>query len=60
VAPLWLGGLRGKKKSTPSIGWEVPVKSRRSTSGNCMEHGMSFRAGEQAMIRFLLLNGRLL
>jgi hypothetical protein len=26
VAPLWLGGLRGKK-STPSIGWEVPVKS---------------------------------
>jgi hypothetical protein len=26
VAPLRLGGLRGKK-STPSIGWEVPVKS---------------------------------
>jgi hypothetical protein len=26
VAPLWLGGIRGKK-STPSIGWEVPVKS---------------------------------
>jgi hypothetical protein len=26
VAHLWLGGLRGKK-STPSIGWEVPVKS---------------------------------
>jgi hypothetical protein len=26
LAPLWLGGLRGKK-STPSIGWEVPVKS---------------------------------
>jgi hypothetical protein len=25
VAPLRLGGLRGKK-STPSIGWEVPVK----------------------------------
>jgi hypothetical protein len=24
VAPLRLGGLRGKK-STPSIGWEVPV-----------------------------------
>jgi hypothetical protein len=24
MAPLWLGGLRGKK-STPSIGWEVPV-----------------------------------
>jgi hypothetical protein len=28
VAPLWLGGLRGKK-STPSVGWEVPVKSLR-------------------------------
>jgi hypothetical protein len=26
VAPLQLGGLRGKK-STPSIGWEVPMKS---------------------------------
>jgi hypothetical protein len=26
VAPLRLGGIRGKK-STPSIGWEVPVKS---------------------------------
>jgi hypothetical protein len=32
VAPLRLGGLRGKK-STPSIGWEVPVKSRRSAAG---------------------------
>jgi hypothetical protein len=27
VAPLRLGGLRGKK-STPSVGWEVPVKSQ--------------------------------
>jgi hypothetical protein len=26
-APLRLGGLRGKK-STPSVGWEVPVKLR--------------------------------
>jgi hypothetical protein len=34
VAPLRLGGLRGKK-STPSIGWEVPVKSHRSTSRSC-------------------------
>jgi hypothetical protein len=40
VAPLRLGGLRGKK-STPSIGWEVPVRSRRSTSGSCTESGMS-------------------
>jgi hypothetical protein len=38
VAPLQLGGLRGKQ-STPSIGWEVPVRSRRSTSGSVMEHG---------------------
>jgi hypothetical protein len=33
VAPLWLGGLRGKK-STPSVGWEVPVKSHRSARGS--------------------------
>jgi hypothetical protein len=40
VAPLWLGGLRGKK-STPSIGWEVPVRSHRSASQSWMEreHG---------------------
>jgi hypothetical protein len=31
VAPLRLGGLRGKK-STPSVGWEVPVSSSRSAS----------------------------
>jgi hypothetical protein len=38
VAPLWLGGLRGKK-STPSVGWEVPVRSHRSASGIWMsEH----------------------
>jgi hypothetical protein len=36
VAPLQIRGLRGKK-STPSIGWEVPVKSLRSGSGSCME-----------------------
>jgi hypothetical protein len=59
VAPLRLGGLRGKK-STPSIGWEVPVKSRRSASGSCTERGTSFGAGEQAMVRFLILNGRML
>jgi hypothetical protein len=27
------GGLRGKK-STPSIGWEVPVRSQRLASGS--------------------------
>jgi hypothetical protein len=52
VAPLRLGGLRGKK-STPSIGWEVPVKSRRSASGSCTERGTSFRAGDQATVRSL-------
>jgi hypothetical protein len=36
VAPLWLGGLRGKK-STPSIGWEVPVRSQRLASSTWME-----------------------
>jgi hypothetical protein len=32
VAPLRLEGLRGKK-STPSVGWEVPVRSSRLASG---------------------------
>jgi hypothetical protein len=61
VAPLRLGGLRGKK-STPSIGWEVPVKSHRSTSGSCME-----RAGQRLRVDDLgygtltfILHGRLL
>jgi hypothetical protein len=36
VAALWLEGLRGKK-STPSIGWEVSVRSQWSTSGSSME-----------------------
>jgi hypothetical protein len=53
VAPLRLGGLRGKK-STPSIGWEVPVKSHRSASGSCTERtGLQLRAGDQATVRFL-------
>ena len=37
---VWpLCGSRGRrgKKSTPSIGWEVPVKSRRSASGSYKE-----------------------
>jgi hypothetical protein len=53
VAPLWLGGLRGKK-STPSIGWEVPVKSHRSASESCMKHaGHQLRVGDWATIHFL-------
>jgi hypothetical protein len=31
MAPLQLGGLRGKK-STPSVGWEVPVISQQLAS----------------------------
>jgi hypothetical protein len=40
MAPLRLGGLRGKK-STPSIGWEVPVRSQwlESKSGMECKHG---------------------
>jgi hypothetical protein len=53
VAPLWLGGLRGKK-STPSIDWEVPVKSHRSTSGSFTERaGHQLRMGDWEMIHFL-------
>jgi hypothetical protein len=37
VDPLRLGGLRGNK-STPSVGWEVPVRSHRLESGRWMEH----------------------
>jgi hypothetical protein len=44
TAPLRLGGLRGKK-STPSIGWEVLVKSRRSASGSCTERADVTRSG---------------
>jgi hypothetical protein len=31
VAPLWLEGFRGKK-STPSVGWEVLVRSQQLAS----------------------------
>jgi hypothetical protein len=36
VAPLRFGGLRGKK-STPSVGLEVPVRSHRSASRSWTE-----------------------
>jgi hypothetical protein len=49
VASLRLGGLRGKK-CTPSVGWDVPVRSRRSASGSGMEPGTSFEAGDKATI----------
>jgi hypothetical protein len=44
VAPLRLGGLRGKQ-STPSVGWEVPVRSRRSASGSDTERVDVIRRG---------------
>jgi hypothetical protein len=52
--PLQLGGLRGKK-STPSIGWEVPVKSQRSVSRSCIEHAdvtQSGRTGNDTLSSF--------
>jgi hypothetical protein len=48
VAPLRLGGLRGKK-STPSIGWEVPVRSRRSASGRAQSEDV-IEAGDKAKV----------
>jgi hypothetical protein len=45
MVPLWLGGLRGKK-STPSVGWELPVSLHRLESGSYTERawGNNFRA----------------
>jgi hypothetical protein len=61
MAPLRLGGLRGKK-STPSVGWEVPVKSHRSTSGSWMER-VGQRLGAVTLgygTHVFILNGRLI
>jgi hypothetical protein len=61
VAPLQLGGIRGKK-STPSVGWEVPVKSHRSASGS----GWSMRDNDSGAVTLgygthaFILNGRLI
>jgi hypothetical protein len=56
VAPLWLGGLRGKK-STPSIGWEVPVKSRLvgtwELQGACGMSTQSGRSGNDTLSSFV-------
>jgi hypothetical protein len=54
VAPLCLGGLRGKN-ITPSIGWEVPVKSQWSVNGSCTECGMSFEASDQSTIHSFIM-----
>jgi hypothetical protein len=55
------GGIRGKK-STPSIGWEVSVKSHRLASGICMEHvGQQLREDDLGYDTLpLFLHGRLL
>jgi hypothetical protein len=53
VAPLQLGGLRGKQ-STPSVGWEVLVRSRRSARGVAWRAWTSFEAGDQAKVRSLI------
>jgi hypothetical protein len=53
VAPLQIGGLRGKK-STPSIGSKVLMKSHGSASGSCMERtGHQLRVGDWAMVHVL-------
>jgi hypothetical protein len=55
VAPLRLGGLRGKQ-STPSVGWEVPVSIQRLASESGEEcgtrHGARdvFESGRKATI----------
>jgi hypothetical protein len=58
VAPLRLGGLRGKK-STPSIGWEVPLKSHWSKSGSCTERAditQSERSGNNTLSSFCIVD----
>ena len=61
VSPLRLGGLRGKK-STPSVGWEVPMKSDRLTRGSCTECvGHQLKAGDLGYNMLpLIMHGRLL
>jgi len=46
VAPLRLEGLRGMQ-STPSVGWEVPVRSRQSASGSSIERTDVIEAGDK-------------
>jgi hypothetical protein len=58
VAPLRLGGLRGKK-STPSIGWEVLVRSRRLAIGSCMEHGQHLEQAKRQQYASFLNDGML-
>jgi hypothetical protein len=59
--PFAARGLRGKK-STPSVGWEVLVKSHQSTSGSFMEHVEQRLGAVDFGIRYasFILHGRLL
>jgi hypothetical protein len=60
--PLPLQGLRGKK-STPSVGWEVSVRSHRSKMRARMEHTWdndSELSHWATVCMSLFLNGRLM
>jgi hypothetical protein len=61
VAPLWLRGIRGNK-STPSIAWEVLVKSHQSEIKSCTERaGQRLREDDLGYnTPALILHGRLL
>jgi hypothetical protein len=54
VAPLRLGGLSGKQ-STPSVGWEVPVRSRRLASRSGTERVDDSRSRQKATVRSLIV-----
>jgi hypothetical protein len=54
VDPSRLGGLRGKQ-ITPSIGWEVLVRSRRSMSGSDMKNVDVIKADDKAKVRSFIL-----
>jgi hypothetical protein len=54
VAPLRLGGLRGKK-STPSVGWEVPVRSHRLASGSWTERAWDNNSEHSCLAKVRML-----
>jgi hypothetical protein len=53
VAPLRLGGLSGKQ-ITPSVGWEVPMRSQQSVSRIAQSARTTLEAGEQEKVHFLV------
>jgi hypothetical protein len=54
VAPLRLEGLRGKH-ITPSVGWEVPVRSRWLGSESGMECMDAIKDGDKANVCSFIL-----